>query len=79
MTCRGFIYHTMKSKLPATPCMNKAKDEFGFCRRHHKQSQAFQRQRELVPDSVIFYVRYINNTTAIKIRGSQRVISLYHQ
>lgn len=51
MTCRGFIYHT----VAPTPCKNKAKDEFGYCLKHQRQSKTFQRQRELCPGQVTFH------------------------
>ena len=41
-TCKGLIYHTMKSKIDPTPCKNKAKDQYGFCHVHKKQSKDYE-------------------------------------
>jgi hypothetical protein len=87
MSCKGIVYHTLKSKLPATPCKNKAKDANGFCLQHKRQSETYARQQQINMEMgftpVNFTVYCDGESTEIRMRNNYRLSSimnaLYHK
>jgi hypothetical protein len=81
MSCKGIIYHTLKSKLDNTSCPNKAKDVNGFCLQHKKQSLAYERNRQIQQEvygfiEVNFKVYFGDEYTYIKMRNNRPMSSI---
>ncbi|HSW76504.1 MAG TPA: hypothetical protein VLG50_05640 [Candidatus Saccharimonadales bacterium] len=68
-TCKGLIYNTSKSRLPPTPCTNKAKDNNGFCGIHKKQSSDYIYKVNIVQFKII----YQGCECAIKMRRNDPI------